>query len=101
MKLQISFPGLGDVGTHNCLIQPESDCKCLVRSASDQKSVLQIGKRCKRATHLCRNSVMLSCVPSGTARLTNSRRVPGRPEILLTSIASLCMAERNKSIHTG
>ena len=38
---------------------------------------------------LCLSSVMLRWVPAGTAALTNSRSVPGRPEMVLTSIASL------------
>ena len=38
---------------------------------------------------LCLSSVMLRWVPAGTAAPTNSRSVPGHPEMVLTSIASL------------
>lgn len=53
---------------------------------------------CGMKAYLCLSSVMLSWVPEGRAELTKSRSVPGRPEMVLTSIASLCATAPQVSV---
>ena len=68
------------------------------RCRGRMEQLMSLSGICSMKAYLCLSSVMLIWVPEGRAELTKSRSVPGRPEMVLTSIASLCATAPQVSV---